>query len=275
MKNVLKRCISLLTLFNDESNQISTDYIRDNISSYRHLSDSAFKRSFERDKVLLREMGYNLDYINDKWSIDEGYNLSGTSIIDDIKNNQNIDFNNFLNTYHIMKNYLSSNNKNTNNIENISKLNDAIKDKKRVSFNYQNKIRKVYPMGIKYFNNNWYLGAEDDKKLKTYNLNKINDLKIGNKSELHNKEYKEIKFSWENIDYLIPIKLNLEKDIYLINKNVFNHSVIKKNVDNNLLKLEINTYDVNGLLKFLLLTNPKKITLKKKHKTLLLEALNG
>ena len=275
MKNVLKRCISLLTLFNDESNQISTEYIRDNISSYRHLSDSAFKRSFERDKVLLREMGYNLDYINDKWSIDEGYNLSGTSIIDEIKNNQNIDFNNFLNTYHIMKNYLSSKNKNTNNIENISKLNDAIKDKKRVSFNYQNKIRKVYPMGIKYFNNNWYLGAEDDKKLKTYNLNKINDLKIGNKSELHNKEYKEIKFSWENIDYLIPIKLNLEKDIYLINKNVFNHSVIKKNVDNNLLKIEINTYDVNGLLKFLLLTNPKKITLKKKHKTLLLEALNG
>ena len=275
MKNVLKRCISLLTLFNDVSNQISTEYIRDNISSYRHLSDSAFKRSFERDKVLLREMGYNLDYINDKWSIDEGYNLSGTSIIDDIKNNQNIDFNNFLNTYHIMKNYLSSKNKNTNNIENISKLNDAIKDKKRVSFNYQNKIRKVYPMGIKYFNNSWYLGAEDDKKLKTYNLNKINDLKIGNKSELHNKEYKEIKFSWENIDYLIPIKLNIEKDIYLINKNVFNHSVIKKNVDNNLLKLEINTYDVNGLLKFLLLTNPKKITLKKKHKTLLLEALNG
>ena len=275
MKNVLKRCISLLTLFNDESNQISTEYIRDNISSYRHLSDSAFKRSFERDKVLLREMGYNLDYINDKWSIDEGYSLSGTSIIDDIKINQNIDFNNFLNTYHIMKNYLSLKNKNTNNIENISKLNDAIKDKKRVSFNYQNKIRKVYPMGIKYFNNNWYLGAEDDKKLKTYNLNKINDLKIGNKSELHNKEYKEIKFSWENIDYLIPIKLNLEKDIYLINKNVFNHSVIKKNVDNNLLKLEINTYDINGLLKFLLLTNPKKITLKKKHKTLLLEALNG
>ena len=275
MKNVLKRCISLLTLFNDESNQISTEYIRDNISSYRHLSDSAFKRSFERDKVLLREMGYNLDYVNDKWSIDEGYSLSGTSIIDDIKINQNIDFNNFLNTYHIMKNYLSSKNKNTNNIENISKLNDAIKDKKRVSFNYQNKVRKVYPMGIKYFNNNWYLGAEDNKKLKTYNLNKINDLKIGNKSDLHDKQYKEIKFSWENIDYQIPIKLSLEKEIYLINKNVFNHSVIKKNENNNLLKLEINTYDVSGLLKFLLLTNPKKISLKKKHKTLLLEELNG
>ena len=84
MKNVIKRCVSLLTLFNDKSTQISTEYIRDNISSYRDLSDSAFKRSFERDKVLLREMGYSLDYVNDKWSIDEGYNLSGTSIINSI-----------------------------------------------------------------------------------------------------------------------------------------------------------------------------------------------
>ena len=64
MKNVIKRCVSLLTLFNDKSTQISTEYIRDNISSYRDLSDSAFKRSFERDKVLLREMGYSLDYVN-------------------------------------------------------------------------------------------------------------------------------------------------------------------------------------------------------------------
>ena len=63
MKNVIKRCVSLLTLFNDKSTQISTEYIRDNISSYRDLSDSAFKRSFERDKVLLREMGYSLDYV--------------------------------------------------------------------------------------------------------------------------------------------------------------------------------------------------------------------
>ena len=275
MKNVIKRCVSLLTLFNDKSTQISTEYIRDNISSYRDLSDSAFKRSFERDKVLLREMGYSLDYVNDKWSIDEGYNLSGTSIINSIKKNKNIEFNQFLNTYHIIKKYIDSNSENTNNINNVSKLNDAIKEKKRVSFKYQNKIRKVYPMGIKFFNNNWYLGAEDNKKLKTYNLNKINDLKIGNKSDLHDKEYKEIKFSWENKDHLITIKLKLKKEIYLINKNIFNHSVNIKKQQNNLLNLEINTYDINGLLKFLLLTNPKTITLGKKYKSLLLEVLDG
>ena len=274
MKNVIKRCITLLTLFNEESSQISTEYIKDNIKAYRNLSDSAFKRSFERDKVLLREMGYNLDYNNDKWSINEGYNLSGTGIINEIKNNEKIEFDKFLNTYHIIKNYLNSNNEIKNNINDISKLNNAIKNKKRVSFIYQNKLRKVYPMGIKYFNNNWYLGAEDSKKLKTFNLNKINNLKIGNKSELHEKEYKKIKFSWENKDYEILIKLNVEKELYLINKNIFNHSVISKNQINNLLKLEISTYDVYGLLKFLLLTNPQKINLNNKNKSLLLDALN-
>tara|TARA_Y100001960_G_scaffold114471_1_gene122559 strand:+ start:269 stop:1096 length:828 start_codon:yes stop_codon:yes gene_type:complete len=274
MKNVIKRCITLLTLFNEESSQISTEYIKDNIKAYRNLSDSAFKRSFERDKVLLREMGYNLDYNNDKWSINEGYNLSGTGIINEIKNNEKIEFDKFLNTYHIIKNYLNSNNEIKNNINDISKLNNAIKNKKRVSFIYQNKLRKVYPMGIKYFNNNWYLGAEDSKKLKTFNLNKINNLKIGNKSELHEKEYKKIKFSWENKDYEILIKLNVEKELYLINKNIFNHSVISKNQINNLLKLEISTYDIYGLLKFLLLTNPQKINLNNKNKSLLLDALN-
>ena len=274
MKNVLKRCISLLTLFNDKSTHLSTDYIKDNITEYRHLSDTAFKRSFERDKVLLREMGYNLDYIKDKWTINEGYNLSGTAIISDIKENEDINFYKFINTYHIIKNYLNSNNEITKNIDYISKLNKSINDKKRVSFNYQNKLRKVYPMGIKFFNNNWYLGAEENKKLKTFSLRKMSNLKVGNKSDLHEKDYKKIQFSWESRDYLISIKIHLEKEIYLINKNVFNHSVISKKQTNNLLKLVINTYDVHGLLRFLLLTNPKKLTISKKHKNLLLEVLN-
>ena len=274
MKNVLKRCVSLLTLFNEKSIHLSTDYIKDNISEYRNLSDTAFKRSFERDKVLLREMGYNLDYIKDKWTINEGYNLSGTAIISDIKKNEDVNFQKFLNTYHVIKNYLNSNNEIAENIDYISKLNKSIIDKKRVSFNYQNKLRKVYPMGIKFFNNNWYLGAEENKKLKTFSLRKISNLKIGNKSDLHEKDYKKIQFSWESRDYLISIKIHLEKEIYLINKNVFNHSVISKNQTNNLLKLVITTYDVHGLLRFLLLTNPKKLTISKKHKNLLLEVLN-
>ena len=58
MKNVFKRGLQLLTLFSSNNDNMSTDFIKDNILDYRELGDSAFKRSFERDKALLKEMGY-------------------------------------------------------------------------------------------------------------------------------------------------------------------------------------------------------------------------
>jgi len=274
MKNVLKRCISLLTLFNLQPSQISTEYIKDNLEDYRNLSDAAFKRSFERDKVLLREMGYNLDYKNDKWSIDEGYNISGTTIIDEIRENSQIKFDNFINTYHLLLNNINSNHYFPENISYVSKLTNAINDKKRVSFLYSHKLRKVYPMGLKYYNFNWYLGAEENKILKTYKLDKIENLKIGNKSELHKKEYKNIKFSWEDKNNLVEIKIFIEKDKYIIYKNVFNHSVVSKKYKDNLIVIDIRTHDIYGLLKFLLLTNPDEIKLTNKNSELLLKAFN-
>ncbi len=274
MKNVLKRCIALLTLFNGKNSFITTEYIKDNLDEYRNLSEAAFKRSFERDKVLLREMGYNLDYKNDKWTLEEGYNISGTTIIDKIKNNPKINSNNFINTYHIIKNKINSNYEITDNLNQISKLEEAINDKRRVSFEYKNKLRKVYPMGIRYHNQNWYLGAEENKTLKTFKLEEILNLKIGNKSELHEKEYKKINFSWEDNDNLISIKLLIQKEKYIIYKNVFNHSVKKRKYKKELLEIDLNTYDINGLLSFLLLTNPSDIDLNKKNRLLLNEILN-
>ena len=274
MRNVLKRCISLLTLFNSQSSIVTTEYIKDNLEEYRNLSDTAFKRSFERDKVLLREMGYSLDYKNDKWSIEEGYNITGTNIVNKIKNNPKIDFNDFINTYHLIKNNVNSKNENLDNLSYISKLTNAIYDKKRVSFDYNNKLRKVYPMGIKYHNNSWYLGAEENKYLKTFKLQSIRNLKIGNKSDLHDKSYKSINFSWEDNSNLIKISIYIQKEQYVIYKNLFNHSVSSRKYIDNILELDLTTYDLYGLLKFLLLSNPKKIKLDKKSKTSLLELLN-
>ncbi len=274
MKNVLKRCISLLSLFNSHTSHLTTEYIKDNLEEYRYLSDTAFKRSFERDKVLLREMGYSLDYKNDKWTIDEGYDISGTTIVNEIKNNSKINFKNFINTYHLIKSKIDSNYDNINNLNHISKLKEAINNKKRVSFDYNNKLRKVYPMGIRFHNHIWYLGAEENKSLKTFNIDKLENLKIGNKSELHDKEYNKIEFSWEDDDHLIKINLLIEKEKYLIYKNIFIHTISNKKYLNEKLLLDINTHDIYGLSKFLLLTNPKKIKLNTKNSKSLLEVLN-
>ena len=83
MKNVLRRAIELLNLLSDNEN-LTTENIKDSISDYRDLNQQAFRRSFERDKNLLRSFGYLIQYENDKWSYDKGYSLSGYSIYESI-----------------------------------------------------------------------------------------------------------------------------------------------------------------------------------------------
>jgi hypothetical protein len=69
MKNVFKRLVLLINLFNDNS-LTSTQYIKDNIDDYRNLSDAAFRRSFERDTSLLKEFGYSRRYSNENGDIE-------------------------------------------------------------------------------------------------------------------------------------------------------------------------------------------------------------
>ena len=107
MKNVFKRCLKLLTLFSLNNENLTTNFIKDNVIEYRELSESAFKRSFERDKALLKDMGFLLDFENDKWKINDGYKLSGTQIFDDIKNNEAINIDDFINTYRLIKQFLN------------------------------------------------------------------------------------------------------------------------------------------------------------------------
>ena len=134
MKNVFKRCLKLLTLFSLNNENLTTNFIKDNVIEYRELSESAFKRSFERDKALLKDMGFLLDFENDKWKINDGYKLSGAQIFDDIKNNEAINIDDFINTYRLIKQFFKSDYQfNSRNI-NISKITQAINEKRRVFF---------------------------------------------------------------------------------------------------------------------------------------------
>ena len=166
MKNVFKRCLKLLTLFSLNNENLTTNFIKDNVIEYRELSESAFKRSFERDKALLKDMGFLLDFENDKWKINDGYKLSGTQIFDDIKNNEAINIDDFINTYRLIKQFFKLDYQfNSRNI-NISKITQAINEKRRVSFKYKSSLRKVYPLGLKQYDNQWYGGANEHSKFK-------------------------------------------------------------------------------------------------------------
>ena len=274
MKNVFKRGLKLLTLFSSNNKNITTDFIKDNISDYRELGDSAFKRSFERDKSLLKEMGYLIEFDNDKWKLSDGYTISGTRIIEEIKKNKNIDTNRFINIYQILKRYLNLNYEFEKQSINISKIVQAINEKRRISYKYKGSVRKVYPLGLKQYDGQWYIGVNEQSKFKTFKLSNIDDLKIGSIPNLHNIENVEINFSWE--ESMTPLLLTIElfEDSYFIFKNRFNHKVKNKNLFEGKLTIQLQTYDLQGLTQFLLLTESEIIKITKATKNKLLEFIN-
>jgi len=252
MKNVLRRAIELLNLLSDNEN-ITTENIKDSISDYRDLNQQAFRRSFERDKNLLRSFGYLIQYENDKWSYDKGYSLSGYSIYESIIKSDKISSEKLINTYLYLKKYLSNSNYDNDKSEIISKILQSINEKRRVGFDYLDKYRKVKPQGLKYFDNKWYLAGEENGSLKTFNLDQIHNLKIGNKADLFQIENKNFPFSWDDEKYSIEATIKLKKDLYDVNKNIFAHNQTQLEIKDEFLHCNVSTNDSYGFIKFLLL----------------------
>ena len=252
MKNVLRRAIELLNLLSDNEN-IPTENIKDSISDYRDLNQQAFRRSFERDKNLLRSFGYLIQYENDKWSYDKGYSLSGYSIYESIIKSDKISSEKLINTYLYLKKYLSNSNYDNDKSEIISKILQSINEKRRVGFDYLDKYRKVKPQGLKYFDNKWYLAGEENGLLKTFNLDQIHNLKIGNKADLFQIENKNFPFSWDDEKYSIEATIKLKKDLYDVNKNIFAHNQTQLEIKDEFLHCNVSTNDSYGFIKFLLL----------------------
>jgi len=252
MKNVLRRAIQLLNLLSDNEN-LTTENIKDSISDYRDLNQQAFRRSFERDKNLLRSFGYLIQYENDKWSYDKGYSLSGYSIYESIIKSDKISSEKLINTYLYLKKYLSNSNYDNDKSEIISKILKSINEKRRVGFDYLDKYRKVKPQGLKYFDNKWYLAGEENGSLKTFNLDQIHNLKIGNKADLFEIENKNFPFSWDDEKYSIEATIKLKKDLYDVNKNIFAHNQTQSEIKDEFLHCNVSTNDSYGFIKFLLL----------------------
>ncbi len=252
MKNVLRRAIELLNLLSDNEN-LTTENIKDSISDYRDLNQQAFRRSFERDKNLLRSFGYLIQYENDKWSYDKGYSLSGYSIYESIIKSDKISSEKLINTYLYLKKYLSNSNYDNDKSEIISKILQSINEKRRVGFDYLDKYRKVKPQGLKYFDNKWYLAGEENGLLKTFNLDQIHNLKIGNKADLFQIENKNFPFSWDDEKYSIEATIKLKKDLYDVNKNIFAHNQTQLEIKDEFLYFNVSTNDSYGFIKFLLL----------------------
>ena len=253
MKNVFKRAIELILLFNSDA-LVSTDFIKDNIKDYRDLSDQSFRRAFERDKSLLKSFGINLIYENDKWSSDKGYSITGNYVYKQILKDDTIEMNNFFRTFLYLKKIYSFENNSFFEVDNVSQLLEAINEKKRIAFEYGDSYKKVKPVGLRLFNSVWYLAAFEDKVLKTFIVKNISNMKIGNKQNLFSQYDKKTKFSWEEQKNNISLEILLPTYLYEISKHLISgYKTLNKNYEE--VKLFISTNDFLNLYKFLILLN--------------------
>lgn len=74
MQRVIERILNLLAFLLTARRPVTADEIRHTVAGYDQDSDAAFRRTFERDKDLLRSLGVPLTMTAiDIWEVEDGY----------------------------------------------------------------------------------------------------------------------------------------------------------------------------------------------------------
>jgi len=74
MQRVIERILNLLAFLLTAGRPVTADEIRQTVAGYGQEGDEAFRRTFERDKDLLRSLGIPLRLaFTDRWEVEQGY----------------------------------------------------------------------------------------------------------------------------------------------------------------------------------------------------------
>ncbi len=74
MRKVIERLLNLMAFLLTSERPVTADEIRHTVAGYDQSSDEAFRRMFERDKDLLRQMGIPVQLqATDAWEVEFGY----------------------------------------------------------------------------------------------------------------------------------------------------------------------------------------------------------
>ena len=202
----LERTLNLLAeLLNAESPKTAAE-LKARVGMYPD-DLAAFRRTFDRDKNALRDMGVQLEltmvpgtnppvegYFIDK----SGYYLDELNLTEEEVTALNfaiasIDILDGLTEGEAMRKlggYEESETSNILKVENrdvgdVSELFDSIARRRKISFMYGNKNRNVEPWRLEFTNGRWYLTGRNipEYKTKTFRVDKITDLESENNDE--------------------------------------------------------------------------------------------
>lgn len=122
-----------------------------------------------------------------------------------------------------------------NKKDEFEKLSNAIINYQTVEFFYKEKQKKVKPYKLINSNGIWYLYANDNHKIKTYSLSKIENLKITNETFKQNpqllKQIEKDEINWfSNDSKEVILKIdNQAKEYFLRKKVLSNMKMLEEN----------------------------------------------
>lgn len=202
MQKVIERILNLLAFLLTVGRPVTADEIRYTVKGYDQASDDAFRRTFERDKDLLRTLGVPLVLTHtDVWEVELGYaiptddyQIADPGLSDEERSSlllaaQAVTFGGqSTEAAAIFKLGGATSVSGAavaadlgNDLELLGDLFEAVTDRRRALFTYTDTQRTVEPLGLGHRFGHWYLLARevgDSTTVKAFRLDRMGQLKV-------------------------------------------------------------------------------------------------
>ncbi|MEK7251674.1 MAG: WYL domain-containing protein [Actinomycetota bacterium] len=199
MQRVVERILNLLAFLLTVNRAVTADEIRHTVAGYDQETDVAFRRTFERDKDLLRSLGVPLRLVfTDRWEVEQGYvvhpdeyALTDPGLTDEERA-----------ALWLASRMANLGGESTSAIfklggapaaasgdplgadlgsdaATLGSLFSAVVDRRKITFRYRGEPRCAAPLGLVHRMGHWYLVASIGSDARTFRVDRVTDLAVG------------------------------------------------------------------------------------------------
>ncbi len=204
MQKVIERILNLLAFLLTVGRPVTADEIRYTVKGYDQPSDEAFRRTFERDKDLLRSLGVPLELRHtDMWEVELGYvvpsddyAITDPGLTDEERSAlllaaQAVRFGGQpteIGAIFKLGGATPPSESGTiyadlgHDLDVLGSIYGAVTDRKLACFTYKQRDRAVEPYGLVHRNGHWYLVAPESgapEPVKAFRVDRMTSLRIG------------------------------------------------------------------------------------------------
>lgn len=205
MSRVIERILNLLAFLLTVGRPVSAEEIRYTVAGYDQPEDEAFRRMFERDKELLRQLGIALELQpTDVWAVDfgyvvpeDGYQLPDPGLNDEERaalwlaaqvvqlggqpSGPEALFKLGGAPGTLAGDPLAANLGDESGV--LGELFGAVVEHRRVEFDYRDKPRILLPYGLVHRRGHWYLVGRADEEIRAFRVDRMGRPAIGEEAD--------------------------------------------------------------------------------------------